>query len=201
VINNTSGEVASPLRCLVRNLFCILWPVELIMVLVNPTRRIGDYVAGTAVMRYQKDLSPSRRNNIGQLLLAFVIAYGVIFLFTMPVQLLNRLAARHEYVESSFNVLESIALEKAIADGMVEVDHCDARVYDSVKGRQLKYIRVAVDLNDDFADEGKQSASLTGHLRHIIYSRYARETFIGNATFRYSAPGVMHKLTISIGTN
>src|SRR5882672_5983918 len=52
VVDNSTGEVASPIKCFVRNIFCILWPIEVIVVLVNPSRRIGDFVAGTKVATF-----------------------------------------------------------------------------------------------------------------------------------------------------
>lgn len=54
IIEKRSGKVASPIRCLVRNLFFVIWPVELIMTIVNPSRRLGDMVAGTLVVPFNK---------------------------------------------------------------------------------------------------------------------------------------------------
>src|SRR6476620_6557071 len=31
VVNNNDGRVAKPLRCLIRNIFCVLWPIEVIV--------------------------------------------------------------------------------------------------------------------------------------------------------------------------
>jgi uncharacterized RDD family membrane protein YckC len=50
VVRNDSNEAASPARCFVRNIFIILWPIEVIATLFNSQRRIGDRVAGTRVI-------------------------------------------------------------------------------------------------------------------------------------------------------
>ena len=42
-----TDTVASSLKCLIRNITIILWPIEVIVVLVSPSRRIGDFIAGT----------------------------------------------------------------------------------------------------------------------------------------------------------
>lgn len=52
VINNTTGEVASVAKCFIRNIFIIIWPVEVVVSLFSPQRRIGDFVAGTKVKMY-----------------------------------------------------------------------------------------------------------------------------------------------------
>lgn len=45
-----SGEPASPIRCLIRNLTVFIWPVELMVIYFQPMRRIGDFVAGTKLV-------------------------------------------------------------------------------------------------------------------------------------------------------
>lgn len=52
VVNNTTGETASAARCFVRNIFIIIWPIELLISVFSPQRRIGDFVAGTKVIVY-----------------------------------------------------------------------------------------------------------------------------------------------------
>jgi uncharacterized RDD family membrane protein YckC len=56
VADNKTGQVASVGQCFVRNIFIIIWPVEVIVAAFNPERRIGDLVAGTRVSRYRKDM-------------------------------------------------------------------------------------------------------------------------------------------------
>lgn len=56
VVENKTGQVASPLRCFIRNVFCVIWPIEVIVTLINPTRRIGDRVAGTRITYYDPAL-------------------------------------------------------------------------------------------------------------------------------------------------
>lgn len=75
VINNQRGTIANPLRCMVRNLFDIIWPIEVIASIINPSRRIGDFVAGTAVVIHQ----PSENRpvtNIVQALMALLLSFG-----------------------------------------------------------------------------------------------------------------------------
>jgi uncharacterized RDD family membrane protein YckC len=84
VVDNSSGQAASPLKCLVRNLFCILWPVEVIMTLRDPSRRIGDRVAGTRVILFDPAAIPVQAD-YRQILLCFVLAYGFMLVAMLPV--------------------------------------------------------------------------------------------------------------------
>jgi uncharacterized RDD family membrane protein YckC len=47
VLDAKTNETASKLQCMIRNLTGPIWPIEVIFILINPKRRLGDIVAGT----------------------------------------------------------------------------------------------------------------------------------------------------------
>lgn len=55
LINKRTGAPAGPLRCLVRNLTLLFWPVEVILAMVNVHERLGDYIAGTMLVSYERE--------------------------------------------------------------------------------------------------------------------------------------------------
>lgn len=55
VIDYKSKKPANELRCTISNFTAILWPLECVVVVFNPNRRIGDFIAGTQVMRSSKE--------------------------------------------------------------------------------------------------------------------------------------------------
>ena len=56
VINRRTNKPANELQCFVRNLtICVAWPLEVIVGLINPERRIGDLLANTKVIVSQKE--------------------------------------------------------------------------------------------------------------------------------------------------
>jgi len=56
VIDIRTNNPANELQCFVRNLtICIAWPVEVIVSLINPKRRIGDLLANTKVVLAEKE--------------------------------------------------------------------------------------------------------------------------------------------------
>jgi uncharacterized RDD family membrane protein YckC len=52
VIDNRTNKVASPVKCFVRNLPIVIWPVEVLITLFSPQRRLGDFLAGTRMVNY-----------------------------------------------------------------------------------------------------------------------------------------------------
>jgi len=81
VVNVQTAQTAHPIRCMFRNLFILLWPVELIVLLITPSRRIGDYVVGTKVQASPDSQAKANLNLLGALQ-AFGIAYLILVVAT-----------------------------------------------------------------------------------------------------------------------
>ena len=77
IVDNITGEIANPLKSVVRNITLIFWPIEVIFSLFSPERRIGDYIAGTKVISDDKTLKTELK--IGQIIISLII--GIIFIF------------------------------------------------------------------------------------------------------------------------
>ena len=54
VIDNETNKPANELKCAIRNFTDIFWIVEVVIVMFNPNRRIGDLIANTKVVRTEK---------------------------------------------------------------------------------------------------------------------------------------------------
>ena len=78
VIVLKTGDTASPLRCLVRNLFLILGPVELVVLLYSENRRIGDFVAGTTLVSSGVS-AQSGKVNYAEVVLACLVSFALIY--------------------------------------------------------------------------------------------------------------------------
>jgi uncharacterized RDD family membrane protein YckC len=88
VVNNKTGEVAGSFRCFIRDIFMILWPIEVVILLINPARRLGDWVAGTRVVIAEPGLKP--KINIAQLAIVLILAYPVMPVGMLAVDKLGR---------------------------------------------------------------------------------------------------------------
>lgn len=82
VVSVKTGSAASPIQCSIRNLFILIWPLEAIILLFSPKRRIGDIVAGTKVQE-SIEISPETKWQYVQAILSVVTsAILIYFLFT-----------------------------------------------------------------------------------------------------------------------
>lgn len=50
IIDIKTNQTANETKCMLRNITMILWPIEALMILINPTRRLGDIIAGTKLI-------------------------------------------------------------------------------------------------------------------------------------------------------
>tara|TARA_Y100001972_G_scaffold11163_1_gene12090 strand:+ start:4103 stop:4501 length:399 start_codon:yes stop_codon:yes gene_type:complete len=50
IVKYRSGEPASQLQCFIRNITCIIWPLEALITLTASQQRIGDFISGTKVI-------------------------------------------------------------------------------------------------------------------------------------------------------
>lgn len=91
VIDRKTNNPANELQCFVRNLtICIAWPLEVIVGLINPERRIGDFLANTKVIASKKEKFKSnwtdlkntklKINFIGILIIGGIYFFGLSLL-------------------------------------------------------------------------------------------------------------------------
>ncbi len=87
VVDNKSNLVATPAQCVMRSLTLPMWPVEVLVTLFSPTRRIGDRIAGTRVVSFD----PERRDPpVGktQYAIAILISLAIVTLTMGLVQIM-----------------------------------------------------------------------------------------------------------------
>jgi uncharacterized RDD family membrane protein YckC len=197
VVDNKTGQVASPLQCFVRDIFCILWIIEVIVAMANTSRRIGDRVAGTRLVHYDPALEQPKPN-VGKLALPVIISYGLIALLmsVMP----STTMAKTNYSETSYNATESKALEKVITDSLGQYLTPDIRVYDTVKNESLKYVSTILKLKENYISDDNSYSQLHNMTTNLIYSIMPKETFTGQIKYVYQSSGQFQSRATTIGT-
>lgn len=83
VVDSKNGEVASPIKCFIRNIFCLIWPVEVVITSINPSRRLGDRIAGTKVISANRN-SANPGINYFQIIASVLLSYLLIILIFAP---------------------------------------------------------------------------------------------------------------------
>jgi uncharacterized RDD family membrane protein YckC len=187
VVDNKTGQPATALQCLLRNLFCILWIVEFFVAVSDTASRIGDRVAGTRLVRYAPwEAQPG--TNPGSLLTPLAISYLVMLSVTQLLPSFPSFAGA-AYVKTSYNKAESVALQSAITKGMGQDATPDVRVYDSVKNEKLKYVSVIVTLHKNYLQDDDSYDWLHARLCKLAYAYMPKEQFTGVVKYSYSAMG------------
>ena len=66
---------------------CIAWPIEVVMGLINPERRIGDYIANTKVVIAKKEtittIWADLKHTKLKLNFAWIIIIGIIYFYLL----------------------------------------------------------------------------------------------------------------------
>jgi len=94
VINRKTEKPASELQCFVRNLtIAVAWPLEVIVGLINPERRIGDFLANTKVVVSEKEklktIWTDLKSKTLKLNLIGIIIIGVIYFYGLSLLMPN----------------------------------------------------------------------------------------------------------------
>lgn len=199
VVDNSTGRAASPIKCFIRNIFCVLWPVEVIVALFNPERRIGDFVAGTKVVVFDP-ATEQPKTNWAQAGISLALAYGLMLIVLIP---FNRLQAglqsgKVKYVESSFNEQESRATERLFTDSLGSVLTPDIRVYDKLENENLKYVSVILRLKENLLDDEETFGQLKSSTMPLLFSKFPERTFVGQVRYVYQSGGNMQSRSFPI---
>lgn len=197
VVDSVTGQVASPIKCFVRNILCVLWPIEVIVALTNTNRRLGDRIAGTQLVKFD----PSQEQpkiNIGKTLLPISISYGLMLLLMQMMPKMEM--TQTNYSETSYNQSESKELEKLLNDSLGQYLTADIRIYDTIKNENLKYVSTILKLKENYIEDNNSYKQLNDVTTNLIYSKFPKETFTGYLKFIYQGSGQFRSRSTTIGT-
>ena len=195
LINETTKDTASPLRCLVRNIFCILWPVEIIVAIVNPNRRIGDMIAGTRLVVYNVEKSKKSKFDFKKIALSFFAACGISAALVLPFAVPITRNSIPPYIESTFNMRESETLQKLFIDEQGSALTADVKVYDKIKNDSKKYVSVVVMMKSNVMENENEFNEFKSTIDELIKRQYPES--VRRVKYLYNANGVRNEIIIS----
>ena len=144
-----NGSAASPLRCFIRDIFIIIWPVEFFVLLFSPSRRLGDIIAGTKVV----ELSPTSGYHATISFKDIISSIVILILGTFSIWCLLRPISNYmdkknkdelNYIANSYNSKESIILTDSIQHVLGKNYETDVAVYDSVRNSDRTFVSVII---------------------------------------------------------
>jgi uncharacterized RDD family membrane protein YckC len=200
VVDNNTGKAASPIKCFVRNIFCIVWPIEVIIALANPPRRIGDFVAGTKVAPFDPMLAPEKPK-WAQAVISLALAYGLLLMFMIPFNMMMAGLTRHQvkYIETSYNENLSKETEKLFEGKLGYFMTPDVRVYDKVENSDLKYVSVILRLKENNLEHEDSYEKLKSITIPLLLTKFPENTFTGRMQYIYQSGGSVQSRSLSIG--
>lgn len=190
VIDIKTEKAANPLKCMLRNLPIILWPIEVIFVLINPQRRLGDRLAGTKIEYIEKP--EKTKMDWTKFSIALLIAVGFSFLISTPFTIMssNHKTEKVAYIKSSFNQQRSENANQIFEqelNGLIK--KADFKIYDQIENDNREYVAGILyfeNRNDfDNFDQSEQRIS------DLLLSEYPNEKFICFLKFVYKESGSM----------
>lgn len=198
VVDNTTGQPASPIKCFVRNLLCVIWPVEVIVAMTNTERRLGDRIAGTKLIKFDPTLEQPKID-IGQTLIPIAIAYGAMLLLMQIMPKIDM--PKTNYSETSYNQKESKELEKLLTDSLGQYLTPDIKIYDTVKNSNLKYVSTILKLKENYLEDDDAYRQLESATETLIYKKFPKETMTGQIKYIFQGSGQFQSRSGQIGTN
>ena len=197
LVDITTGQVASSLKCVLRNVFCFLWPLEVIIAFNNPGQRIGDRVAGTKLVLFDPTLEQPKIN-VGKVTLAFILTYGCILVLINPFNSGHLIFSGREtkFVESSYNVQLSKSSEKLINDSLGQTLTADIKVFDKIETENLKYVSAIFVLKRDDLKLKSDFDKLNTETTRILLSQFPEKTFLGELRYSYKTSTSMNTTVI-----
>lgn len=188
VIDIQTGQVANPLKCLVRNLTIPLWPLEVIFVLINPKSRLGDKIAGTRIDYVE---NPDKtKSDWSKFAISLLIAIGFSVIVSLPFTLLSSKWKTNKvaYIEQTFNrnTSEQInTLFETKLEGLIK--EADFMFYDQIENDDRKYIAgiLYFDNRSDY-DSFEESEKI---ICELLTTEFSLDNHVCFLKFVYKEPG------------
>jgi len=188
VVDIKTDEVASSLKCLVRNLTIAVWPIEVIAVLINPSRRIGDYIAGTKVEFITEERNSKPKVDFKKLLITIILGFIILFAgsFLFKGKIGNGAFDSPDYVATSYNKQLCTLLENHLdstrSDYLLDTH---IKVYDTITNDSLKYISASFYLIENCIEHNSKFNKVKIDVFNSMYEIVPKTDFILKGKFIY----------------
>ncbi|RKE03852.1 RDD family protein [Marinifilum flexuosum] len=191
VVDIKTGKAANPLKCFVRNIPIVFWPLEAVFVLANPKRRLGDFIAGTRIEYVEHP--EKNRMDWPKFTISVFIAIGFSFLMSLP---FSYLSSMHETEKTPY-VIESLNNQKSEEANAVFttqlndlIKEADFKIYDNIHGEERGYVAgiLYFKYREDYEDF-EQSES---QIKELLAKKYPLEQYCCFIKFVYKESGSLN---------
>lgn len=194
VIDIKTGEIASPIKCFVRNILIILWPIEVIVVLASPSRRIGDLIAGTKVVNISTERNDNVSVNFKQVAISIALGFLIMFAISEFFSGLtgNGIFESPSYVETSYNKELSTEMENVVNNSNPEyILDSHIKVFDKVENDTVKYVAATFYLTENYISWESEFPKIENEIFSSMFEVIPKGEFILFGKFIYRGPTSM----------
>lgn len=142
VVDNKTGAVATPMQCFVRNLTVFILPLEVLVILAQPERRIGDQIAGTKLVKYSRLTNNKTERPVKKYILPLLLAYAIFVALAFGLTKISFNNPVAPFVAASYNETKTKALEKLLTDNFGQYYTASVKYYDSVQHKKFGYLSI-----------------------------------------------------------
>jgi uncharacterized RDD family membrane protein YckC len=186
VVDRSTGAVASPMQCFTRNISLLLFPLEILAVLAEPDRRIGDKIAGTQIVLY----NPVTKNNPGhspkKYLLPLLLAYAIPLALSYFLSTISFGKPVTALVPASYNQIKSKALEKSLNEYFNEYYSASVKYYDSIENKYFDYVSIICSMKEVVSAKSALTyQQLEDQTVSLVYALFPKEQVHGKMRVVY----------------
>lgn len=199
VVDNKTGTVATPMQCFIRNTTLILLPLECLIALIRPDRRIGDKIAGTKLVIYEAGMNNNPERSFKKYILPLASAYAISIVLSFGLSNINFNVPKTRFVSNTLNEPESKALEKLLTDNFKEYYTVSVKCYDSIENQNLKYVSVICFFKEPFFNKIEETNQIRSQTIEQLYSLFPKELINGRLQNVYQSGSSMTTWEEAIG--
>lgn len=199
VVDNKTGAVATPMQCFIRNITLLILPLECLIALMRPDRRIGDKIAGTKLVIYDPETNNNPGRSFKKYILPLLSAYAIFIALAFGLGKISFNKPQTSFVADTYNAPESKALEKLLTDNFNQYYTVSVRCYDSIENRDLKYVSVICFFKESFFDKIGETDQIRNETTNQVYSLFPKELITGQLQYVYRSGNNMASWNEPIG--
>lgn len=201
IVDNKTGNVATPLQCFIRNTTLLLLPLECLIALIRPDRRIGDKIAGTKLVIYDKQADNRPGPSFTKYILPVALAYTLCIVMAFGLSKISFNNPEIRFVESSYNETNSKKLEKVLTTRFSKNYTVSVKYYDSIENKKLDYVSIICFFTDSYWNNPDTSnAEIAKMTADQVYLIFPKELINGRVQYAYKDGNSLTTWDEMIGT-
>jgi len=187
------------MQCFIRNITLFILPVEVIVALVRPDRRIGDKIAGTKLVIDNPETNNQGDRSFKKYILPLVSAYALFIVLTFFLGKINFNIPQTRFVANTYNASKAKAMEKILTENFSQYYTVSVKFYDSIENSKLKYVSVICSFKDPYLGDLEQTGHIGSQTIEQIYALYPQYFINGLVQYVYRSGNTMTRWNEVIG--